>query len=79
MWGGGGEWGGEEGGGWGDEGGLGIVGGVTSSPHHIVNTCAAECTNTPNKDSLGGGQMGGVCIGLDSDRAGSRTLEKSSR
>ena len=35
--------------------------------------------NTPNKDSLGGGQLGGVCIGLESDRAGSRTLEKSSR
>jgi hypothetical protein len=35
--------------------------------------------NTPNKDSLGGGQLGGVCIGLDSERAGSRTLEKSLR
>ncbi len=35
--------------------------------------------NAPNKDSLGGGQLGGVCIGLDSDRAGWRTLEKSSR
>ncbi len=24
--------------------------------------------NTPNKDSLGGGQLGGVCFGLDSER-----------
>jgi hypothetical protein len=43
---GGGKWGGEEGGGWGDGGGLGIGGGVTSSPHHLVNTCAAKSAST---------------------------------
>ena len=32
---------------------------------HLVNTCAAKSAPTPNKDSLRGGQMGGVCIGLD--------------
>jgi hypothetical protein len=46
--------------------------------HHMVTTCAAKSAwypgNTPNKDSLGGGLMGGVSIGLDSDRAGSLTL-----
>ena len=31
------------------------------------------------KELLGGCAEGGVCSGLDSDRAGSRTLEKSSR
>ncbi len=46
--------------------------------HPMVTTCAAKSAwnpgNTPNKDSLGGGLMGGVCIGLDSDRAGLLTL-----
>ena len=27
-------------------GGLGIGGGVTSSPHHMVNTCAAKSAST---------------------------------
>jgi hypothetical protein len=30
--------------------------------------------NAPNKELLGGGLMGGVCIGLDSERAESQTL-----
>ena len=35
--------------------------------------------NTPIQDFFGGGLMGGVCIGLESDRARSRTLKKTSR
>jgi hypothetical protein len=47
----GGKWGGGEEGGkrgedGGDEGGLGIGGGVTSSPHHLVNTFAAKSAPT---------------------------------
>ena len=74
----GGEVGGEDGG---DEGGLGIGGGVTSpltkvtiwSPHVRLRV-HGTLGNAPNKELLGGGLMGGVCTGLDSDRAGSRTL-----
>ncbi len=75
-------WGGEVGGGgWGDEGGLGIGGGVTSpltkvtiwSPHVRLRV-HETLGNAPNKELLGGGLMGRACIGLDSDRAGSRTL-----
>ena len=75
-WGGGS--GGEDGG---DEGGLGIRDGVTSpltkvtiwSPHVRLRV-HGTLGNTPNQDFLRGGLMGGVCIGLESDRAGSRTL-----
>jgi hypothetical protein len=62
----------------GDEGGQGIGGGVTSPltiwSTHVRLRVHGTLGNTPNKDFLGGGLMGGVCIGLDSDRAGSRTL-----
>jgi hypothetical protein len=76
-------WGGSGGGGRGGEdggmrGGLGIGGGVTSpltiwSPHVRLRV-HGTLGNAPNKELLGVGLMGGVCIGLDSDRAGSRTL-----
>ncbi len=42
----GGEWGGKRGEDGGDEGGLGKGGGVTSSPHHMVNTCATKSAPT---------------------------------
>ncbi len=50
----------------------------------MLNTCAAKSPgNHGNHTNLaffeGCRQLGGVCIGLDSERAGSRTLEKSSR
>jgi hypothetical protein len=73
--------GGKREGGWGDEGGLGIGGGVTSPltkvtiwSTHVRLRVHGTLGNTPNKEFLRGGLMGGVCIGLDSDRAGSRTL-----
>ncbi len=80
---GGGKWGGEEGGeDGGMTGGAGDRGWGDLSPHqshHMVTTCAAKSAwnprkHTKNKELLGGGLMGGVCIGLDSDRAGSRKL-----
>ncbi len=75
---GGGKWGGRMGG---DEGGLRIGGGVTSpltkvtiwSPHVWLRV-HGTLGNAPNKELLGGGLMGRVCIGLDSNRAGSQTL-----
>ncbi len=81
----GGKWGGKRGGrggeDGGDEGGAGDRGWGDLSPHqshHMVTTCAAKSAWNPgkhtNKELFGGGLMGGVCIGLDSDRAGSRTL-----
>ena len=77
MWGGGGKWGGKRGGGWGDEGGLGIGGGVTSSPHHLVNTCAAKSAPTHQIRILWGvGRWAGCVLVSISERAGSRTLEK---
>ena len=76
-------WGGGSGGGrmGGMRGGLGIGGGVTSpltkvtiwSPHVRLRV-HGTLGNAPNKELLGGGLMGGVCIGLDSDRAGLQTL-----
>ncbi len=68
--------GGRGGGGWGDEGGLGIGGGVTSSPRHMGNTCAAKSAPTHQIRILWGvGRWAGcVHIGLDSEGAGSRTL-----
>jgi hypothetical protein len=49
----------------------------------MVTTCAAKVPKSPMEHTipeiLGGGLLGGVCIGLDSERAGSRTLEKSSQ
>jgi hypothetical protein len=71
---------GEEGGRMGGmRGGLrGIGGGMTSPTHQMLNKCAAKSPGNPGKHTnpgfLGGGLMGGVCIGLESDRAGSRTL-----
>ncbi len=74
--------GGEEGGRMGGmRGGLGIGGGVTSPlakvtiwSTHVWLRVHGTLGNTPNKEFLRGGLMGGVCIGLNSDRAGSRTL-----
>jgi hypothetical protein len=79
KWGGGGKWGGGRGGeDGGDEGGAGDRGWGDLSPHQIVNTCPAKSSGNPGKHTnpgfLGGGLMGGVCIGLESDRAESRTL-----
>ena len=72
---GGGEDGGDEGGagdwGWGD---LSPLTKVTIWSPHVRLRVHGTLGNTPNKELLGGGLMGGVCIGLDSDRAGSRTL-----
>jgi hypothetical protein len=45
----------------------------------MVTTCAAvhgTLGNAPNKELLGGGLMGRVFIGLDSDRAGSQRFRK---
>ncbi len=70
----GGKWGGEKRGeeDGGDEGGAGIGGGVTSPLTKV--TIWSTHVRLRDKEFLGGGLMGGVCIGLDSDRAGSRTL-----
>ena len=69
--------GGEDGG---DEGGLGIGGGVTSSPHHMVNTCVAKSAPTHQIRILWGvGRWAGCVLVSISERAGSRTLEKFSR
>ncbi len=69
---------GEEGGKRGEDGGmrggLGIGGRVTSpltkvtiwSPNVRLRV-HETLGNAPNKELLGGGLMGGVCIGLDSD------------
>ncbi len=70
--------GGEVGGGrGGEDGGLRIGGGVTSPLTmwwtHVRLRVHGTLGNTPNQDFLRGGLMGGVCINLESDRAGSRT------
>ncbi len=50
----------------GDEGGgLGIGGGVTSSPHHMVNTCAAKSAPTHQIRILWGvGRWAGCVLAL---------------
>ncbi len=77
KWGGGGKWGGKRG----EDGGMGGAGDRgwgDLSPHHMVNICAAKRAWNPGKHTksefLGDELMGGACIGLESDRAGSRTL-----
>ena len=80
MWGGGGKWGGGEEGGrmGGMRGGLGIGGGVTSSPHHLVNTCAAKSAPTHQIRILWGvGRWAGcvlVSIANELDRERLRNL-----
>ncbi len=70
--------GGEDGG---MRGGLAIGGGVTSPltkvtiwSTHVRLRVHGTLGNSPNKELLGGGLMGRVCIGLDSDRAGAQML-----
>jgi hypothetical protein len=74
MWG-GGSGGGEEGGRMGGmRGGLGIGGGVTSSPHHMVNTCTAKSAPTHQitilwgKGRRAGCVLASIAIELDRER-----------
>jgi hypothetical protein len=47
---------------------------VTKWSTHVRLRVHGTQGNTANKEFLRGGLMGGVCIGLDSNRAGSQTL-----
>jgi hypothetical protein len=76
---GGGKWGGEEGGGWGDEGGAGDRGWGDLSPSPNSPYGGHMSQNLHWNTQFLRFYKNHYIIGLDSERAGSRTLEKFSR